>query len=238
MEGIIIKSMDYKDTSKLVTIVTSSGVSTLLVKGAKQYKSKNFAYSQVLTFLSYEPITSKTFDIIGSASIIDSFSNVKKDYERTQAAYIVLEHAYQFAEHITDTVTFFEFLKNILYKINESKNFDLYQIMFRLKLLYLLGIGPIFSECISCQTKENLRGFDLYGGGVKCANHVTLQDFLYSENTISKIKYIYLVKLDQVSEDLLNQVQDIKEQLEDFLLRYYEHYLGYRSRVQKIYQKI
>lgn len=238
MEGIIIKSMDYKDTSKLVTIVTEKGVSTLLVKGAKQYKSKNFAYSQVLTLLSYEPIKSKTFDILGSASIVDGFSNIKKDYERTQAAYVVLEHAYQFAEHITDTNTFYGFLKNILLKINESDNYNLYQIMFRLKLLYLLGIGPVFSECITCQTKEHLRGFDLYGGGVKCTDHVTAQDFLYSEGTISKLKYIYLVKLEQASEELLNQIQDIVLQLEDFLLRYYEHYLGYRSRVQRIYQKI
>lgn len=238
MEGIIVKSMDYKESSKLVYIVTEEGLQTLLVKGAKQYKSKNFAYSQVLNKIQFESIPSKTFTILGSANIVASYSKIKQSFERTQAAYLVLEYAYQFAEHISEFKLFYSFLQSILESIDQKSQFILYSIIFRLKLLYLLGIGPIFSHCIQCESKENLRGFDLYNGGVKCNNCFEATDFLYATSLIQKIKYLYLVKLDQVDEEALQQCMDVVSQLDEFLSRYYDHYLGYHSRVEKIYKKI
>lgn len=230
--------MDYKESSKLVYVVTEEGMQTLLVKGAKQYKSKNFAYSQILNMIQYESIPSKTFAILGSANIVQSFSQIKQDFDRTQAAYIVLEYAYQFAEHISQPKLFYTFLQKILENINQKQHFVLYSLMFRLKLLYLLGIGPIFSHCIQCESKENLRGFDLYNGGVKCSKCLEATDFLYPEAIINKIKYLYLVKLEQVDEQALRSCMDASAQLEEFINRYYDHYLGYQSRVQKIYKKI
>ena len=39
-EGIILKSIDYKDYSKLIYIIGPEGLETLIVKGAKNHTVK------------------------------------------------------------------------------------------------------------------------------------------------------------------------------------------------------
>ena len=101
-EGIILKSIDYKDYSKLIYIIDNDGIKTLLVKGAKKPNSKNFAYSQPLTKISYDIIETKTFDILTTGLIINNYSQIKEDFEKTKFAYKIIELVYQFTNHIDE----------------------------------------------------------------------------------------------------------------------------------------
>ena len=41
-EGIILKNLDYKETSKIIKIITPLGLLSLRALGVKNYKNKNF----------------------------------------------------------------------------------------------------------------------------------------------------------------------------------------------------
>lgn len=234
-KGIIVKSIDYKDYSKLIYLINEDGLDTLLVKGAKKPRSRNFAYSQILTKINYLKVETKTFDILTTGQIINNYSNIKEDILKTKYAYQVMELSYQFANHIEDKQLFYTFLDEILTRMNDSQYSSIFELVFRLKLLYLLGVGPIFSRCIVCNSRENIRGFSLYHGGSKCFNCIEQTDQFYRDDIIEFVKLLYTTKLEFFTEEFLALLPDIYSQINDFLNIYYNHFLGYTSKVAKVF---
>ena len=53
-EGIIYKIIDYKEKSSLVYLYTKYGLDSILVRGAKSYKSGNMRFCEVLNIVRYE----------------------------------------------------------------------------------------------------------------------------------------------------------------------------------------
>jgi len=237
-EGIILKSIDYKDYSKLIYIIGPEGLETLIVKGAKKPHSKNFSYSQPLTKILYDKVETKTFDILTTGLIINNYTTIKENFDKTKYAYQIIELTYQFANHIDDKKLLYSFLDEILEKIDVSQFANIYELIFRLKLLYLLGVGPVFSRCIDCQAKDNLIGFVLESGGMKCHNCLEQTDNIYNDETIKYVKSLYLMKLDQMTEEFLNQFPDIYDQVNHFINNYYQYFLGYQSKVSKVFKSL
>ena len=130
------------------------------------------------------------------------------------------------------------FLDDILNRINDSKYVQLYEVIFLLKLLYLLGIVPIFSKCINCSTTENLSGFVIESGGMKCNRCLELHDIIYDHKIIKIIKFLYLIKLNEVSDDILSNIPDVYERIDQFINYYYQYFLGYHSKVSKVFNKL
>lgn len=237
-KGIIVKSIDYKDYSKLVYIISEGGLETLLVKGAKKPKSRNFAYSQILTKIDYSKVETKTFDILTTAQIINNYSNIKEDYVKTKSAYLVLELSYQFINHIEQKKLFFLFLDEILQKLNDSEYSWGFELVFRLKLLYLLGVGPVFTKCVICESRENIRGFSLYHGGTKCFNCSDNLDNFYQDDIIQFAKILYLTKLEYLNDDFFSTLPNIYNDINEFLNIYYNYFLGYTSKVSKVFESL
>lgn len=237
-KGIIVKSIDYKDYSKLVYLINEEGLATLLVKGAKKPKSRNFSYSQILTKIRYSKVDTKTFDILTTGQIINNYSNIKENIIKTKSAYQVMELSYQFTNHIEDKQLFFVFLDEILSKMNDTPYSSIFELVFRLKLLYLLGVGPIFSRCIVCNSRENLRGFSIYHGGSKCVNCIEQTDHFYDDEVVKFVRLLYTTKFEFFTEELLALLPDIYNQVNDFLNIYYNHFLGYTSKVAKVFSAL
>ena len=81
-EGIILKTIKYQENSKIAYIITKDGLVTALIRASLEYKSKNFAYSQELTKIEFDISKSKrnSFDILTSGRLVESYLNIKKDY--------------------------------------------------------------------------------------------------------------------------------------------------------------
>ena len=148
----------------------------------------------------------------------------------------IIEICYVLGEHITDMNLFFDFTNEILDLIElNNESYDIYELIFKIKTLYLLGVAPVFSKCVSCGKKENLKGFAFNNGGMKCSDCIKLDDFIYPSETIKEIKNIYLIKLDQLN--LLIKEKQLKydySKINRFLELYYEQYLGFISKVNKV----
>ena len=236
IEGIIIKQMDYKENSKLIYILTKDGLVSLEAKGANSLKSKNGSYSKLLTKIccSYRGHTLTT------GKVIDNFTNLKTDVKRYSVAVSVLELSYTLAPHITNFDTFYNFVSNILDLINTKEEYSIYERIFRIKSLYLLGIAPVLSKCVKCGKKQVLIGFSMDDGGMLCMDCVSDMKHLKTGKYIELFRYLYFAKLDNIDVIDINTKYEnsVFDDLDSFIDDYYETYIGYVSRSRKILDKM
>ena len=232
-QGIVLKTIDYQENSKIIYLLTNNGIKSAIVRGAKNLKSHTYSYAQPLVKIDFEL---KKDRFIGAFKIIDNYNNIKLNFDKLTHSLKIIEICYTLGEHITDSKLFYSFTTKILELINNKENnFDIYELIFKIKTLYLLGVAPVFSKCVICDSKENLEGFSFNNGGMKCSDCIKNDDFIYPKETITEIKNIYLIKLNELN--LLINENKLKynyNKINRFLELYYEQYLGFQSKVNKV----
>lgn len=232
-QGIVLKTIDYQENSKIIYLLTKKGVKSAIVRGAKSLKSHTYSYAQPLVKIDFEI---KKDRYIGANKIINNYNNIKLNYNKLVHSLKIIEICYSLGEHITDSELFYNFTNEILDLIDSNdNNFEIYELIFKIKILYLLGVAPVFSKCVTCGNTNDLKGFAFNNGGMKCSNCLKLEDFIYPNDTILEIKDIYLIKLDKLN--LLinnNQLKYNYNKIHRFLELYYEQYLGFVSKVNKV----
>lgn len=231
-KGVVLKTIDYQENSKIIYLLTNQGIKSAVVRGAKNLKSHTYSYAQPLVKIEFEI---KKDRYIGANKILDNYNNIKLDYNKITYALRIIEICYTLGEHITDSKLFYSFTTEILDLINNNEVYDIYELIFKIKTLYLLGVAPVFTKCVSCSSKENLIGFSFNNGGMKCSDCVKQDDFIYPKETVLEIKTIYLRKLNE----LILLIKDNKlkynyDKISRFLELYYEQYLGFVSKVNKV----
>lgn len=239
LEGIIVKSIKYQDSSKIIYLITKNGLMSLLVRGANNIKAKNFSYSQLITKITFDYLDGKEqkFNILKQAKIVDNYSILKSDYMKIQTGFLILEYAYEFINHIDNKKLFYEFLEYTL--DNLSKNNELiYSIIFRIKLLYLLGIAPVFNKCIKCHKDENLIGFSLDKSGMICKSCYKNDEYLYTGKSLLTMRVLFLTKPQDLNNKLFDSLEINFNDINLFLNLYYDKYLGFKSKVDKVIKKM
>lgn len=232
-EGIVTKVIDYRDNSKIITVITNTGSQGIIVKGATNLKSHTFSYTQELIKIKFE--SNKKY--MSGGKLLNSYRNIKEDFNILSSALQILEIVNILIEHVNDFYTFYNFLDQVLTLLNDKVDSKKLEIIFKIKTLYLLGLSPNFSKCVDCNSDENLIGFSLFDGGMKCKNHFSNDDYIYNHNTINQLRIMYLGKLDSI----INNVEKIQCDFDDcnrFLNLYYDHFLGFKSRVKNIITKL
>lgn len=232
-EGIVIKSIDYGDSNKIITIFCAEGIKSLIVKGANKPTSHTFNFAKEFILLKYED----KGKYLTGGKVENYYSNIISDANITKSALRIFEIVNTLALHINDYKIAYEFLKDCLDLLNKKIDNDLIELIFRVKFLYLIGLAPNFNSCVSCGTKEELVYFSLFDGGMKCAKCKTINDYCLTSTQTDLFKVLYLVKLDKLIEriDLIKYDYD---EINKILDMFYSHFLGFESKVAKIYRRI
>ncbi|HLR70614.1 MAG TPA: DNA repair protein RecO, partial [Pseudogracilibacillus sp.] len=91
LEGIVLKTQDYGETHKLITVFTKQfGKLTAISRGANKPKSKLSAVSQAFIQGDFLIYVSKGLSTIQQGQIIQSFRHIREDIEKTAyAAYMI-----------------------------------------------------------------------------------------------------------------------------------------------------
>lgn len=108
--GLIIRSSDYGDSDKLVTIATAEGRITARAKGVRRAGSKLKGFVGVLNFGEFGLTEGKAGYILSGASVDESFLNCWTDANRYAAAMLCLE-IYEKCSREGDGVSFVSLLK-------------------------------------------------------------------------------------------------------------------------------
>lgn len=224
-EGIVINTVDYKETSKIINVFTKEdGIIGIIANGAKKPNNKTSSISNVLSYANFYVTgkNEKNLLYLKEGQIINNFKNIKKDIFKTNYAVYLLELTSK-AYKNDNNKEIYKLLISGLNKINENFNEKIIKNIIELKLLEYLGILPSIEKCVTCGNKKDIITISSYKGGYICKNCVT-DDKIYNIKTIKLIRMFYYVDIDRITK--LEISKNIEKEIQEFLDDYYDRYAG------------
>lgn len=224
VEGIIISTTDYSETSKIVNVLTYEyGIIGILAKGSKTIKSpfrsscEKLNYGKFIIYYKKDKLST-----LKEVNIINYFKNIHKDIFKISYASYLLELAKQVNKQ-NDSKDILQLLINALNKIEEGFDSLVITNILELKYLKYLGVLPIIDECCICGNKNNIVTLSSYKGGYICSNCYKNEKKVDSK-TIKLIRMLYYVDISKISKVTISP--KCKKEINEFLDDYYSRYTG------------
>ena len=235
VEGIIVSSINYGETSKIINMLTKDGMIGAIAKGAKNIKSPLRSFTINLTYGSfYIYYNDNKLSTLKSVDIIDEFKTIKKDIELISYMTFLLDLTSQVMKQNNDE-EIYNLLINTLYKINDGLNPMVMTNILELKYLDYLGVGFSFNNCCKCGKSSNIITIDPDEGGYICKNCYT-NEIIYDSKTLKMLRMYYLVNIESISE--LKIKDDIIKNINYFVNTYYDRYTGLYLKSKKFLNEL
>lgn len=192
IEGIVLKTLSFKETSQIVYLFTSDGIKAVVVKGAKNYKSAKLSFCISLTKVTAITTVSE-FPTLVDYTIIDDYAYLKSDLKKSLWS--------QFLLGIVSNILETDYSENIYNMLNRTfflaKNNDIRTLVLinMIKLLKAFGVEPNFNSCVICSDKD-VSFFSIKEGGALCTSHKS--DDAYDNDTLNVLKEMYYINLNNV----------------------------------------
>lgn len=224
IEGIILSSVDYKESSKIINVLTKEyGIIGFIAKGTKKVNSPLTAVTSKLTY-GYFHVKYKEngLSTLMEVDVIDRFKNIKKDISMMSYSLYLLELSDRVYIHSENNTIYDELIAS-LKKIDEGYDYQVITNIFELKMLDYLGIRPVVDECVNCGSKHDIVTISSYKGGYLCKN-CARGEVIVNIKTIKLLRMFYYVDINKISK--LEVSDSIKKELSRFIYDYYDRYSG------------
>ncbi len=216
IEGIVLKTIPFKETSEIVYLYTAYGIKSIIVKGAKRYKTSKLSFCTPLTRVL--AITNKSeFPTLIDYNIIDDYNILKKDLKKSLWCQFLIGILSKIEE-----IDFCDKVYNMLIKTFElTKDNDVILLVLSnmIKLTKAFGVEPNFKTCVTCNSLD-VSFFSVSSGGALCKEHKT-SDAL-NNDTLNILKKLYYIDLD----DINNLAYLNTKELYKIIISYYEWHLN------------
>ena len=232
IEGIVVSTVDYKESSKIVNILTpDEGIIGVVAKGCRSIKNHLRTTTTVLSYgVFYLNSSNRGLATIKEVDIIDYFKEIRKDFLKLNYSLYLLELASQVCRNESVSGVY-GILISGLKKINEGYDTGIITNIIEMKLLSNLGIKPNLDCCVSCGGKNNIITISSYRGGYLCSNCCG-EEFKYNIKTIKLLKMFCLVDLNNISK--IDVSEEVKNELNLFIDDYYDRYSGLYLKSKKV----
>ncbi|WP_188453628.1 DNA repair protein RecO [Virgibacillus oceani] len=239
MEGIIIKTQDYGETHKLVTIFSGKiGKFTAIAKGAKKPKSRMAAVAQPFIHGEFLVYVNSGLSTIQQGDVVNSFRAIREDIIKTAyAAYLA-----ELTDKLLDSKDTEPYLYKQLYQtfqwIAENENTDIPVMIYELKLFVKGGFAPVVNHCVNCGLNEPPFSFSITEGGLLCekCTHID-NNSIVLPNKIAKLFYLFMsVGLERIGKISLKRenIQLLRQIIDE----YYDRYGGYYLKSKKFLKQL
>ncbi len=201
--GIVISETNVGESNKLITVLLKDyGKISISCKGARNTKSKFLSGTQLFSYGEFVIFLGRGFNSLVSVDLIESFYNIRKDYDKLCYGYYFLEMVNKlllYGEPCNDFILLLaKALKNLA---KDNCNSTLVCVVFELKFLHLYGHQPASDFCYSCNKEIDNFGSKIYFGsyGILCkeCGRVVNDKILVNKTIVYVINFI-------ISKDLNN----------------------------------
>ena len=170
VKGLVIRSVDVRDSDRLVTIFTEEkGVVSAIARGARSLKSRKMSSTMQFCYGNFVLYGKEDKLEVKEAELIESFFGIRSSIEGLALAGYIAEVLYD----VTVPVAERELLRlslNSLYAIASGKySLEKVTAVFEIRAASILGFMPDVHACSVCGTREGEFFFDIMGGEIKCA---------------------------------------------------------------------
>ncbi len=239
LEGIILKTRDYGETHKIITIYTKEiGKITAIARGANKPKSKLSAVSQVFIQGEFLIYVTKGLSTIQQGQTLSSFRHIREDIVKTAYAAYLIELTDKLIEEKRPDPFIYDQLNKTLAWIDEKEEFMIPMMMFELKLFAKGGFAPIVDRCVRCGRTEGFQSFSIQEGGVLCEQCYPIDDRAIQLSTsILKLLSIFLhVGLERIGD--ISVKQSNEQLLRKIFDQYYDQYGGFALKSRNFLSQI
>ena len=223
VDGIVIATKNYGETSKIIDIFTKEyGIISIMAKGCRSLKSNIRSIADKLIYASFTIYYKKDkLSTLKEASVLTNFSNIKKDIKKISYASYILDLTSQVYKQSLDTEIYNLFI-NSLKKIDENFEPLIITNIIELKYLNYLGVMPNLNGCSICGSKSVVTLSSDKGGYlcIRCRGNEPITN----DKTIKLIRMYTYVEINKITKLDLD-IKIVKE-VDNFLNVYYDRYTG------------
>jgi len=173
-EAIVLKSFDYRETSKIATFFTKdygkvSGVLKGIRKDQKKFGSNIDRFS--VNDLVYYRYTRSDLHLISQCDLKQYFFPIRQDYKRNIAANYVTELVDSIMQVEQVNKRIYRLMLDYFTSLETEKDIDKLIHIFQIKILLLSGFRPHIDSCVKCGRKIKGRArFSMKAGGLVCSH--------------------------------------------------------------------
>lgn len=205
--GMVLKVQDYKENDKLLWILTEEyGKVTVIAKGARKSKNKNFSNTLPFCFGEYVLFKGRTMFSLNEGRIIDSFQDILNNYDTLIYGSYFNELVDIAIEEEPCNEIFVDLIKAFFLMRNGAVDLDILARAFEIKLLKATGYGISLEHCAVCGNKINNSdyiSFQFYGG--VCGNCDKRYGTHVSIAAYNGIKFLSKVDLEKAGRLALDE---------------------------------
>lgn len=210
MEGIVLRSLDFSESSNIIYLYTIEGIKSVLIKGAKRKDSGKLGFLLTFNFVNIRA-TKSNLPVFMNGDITKEYSNIQNDFYNNMYFSIIKEILLNLI--VDDHEIVYPFLIKCL---NKEKDYDIISLIFSLKMLYILGYSPNFKS----------EGNYFLINSAKFSDTIDDSYIKFNRRIMDIIYYLYSINIDS------NEVICIEKS--DFILilkfinEYYMYHINYK----------
>jgi len=226
VQGIILKSINFKDSDKILTIFTRErGKIQAIANGVRKPRSKNMASTQVFSLSDLVVYKGRNLYNLNQSEIINSYYPLRDDLNKlSYASYIIELTSAGLIEEEVNTKIFGLLLKTLDIILKEEK-YELITRAFELKFISYLGYRPHLIDCVNCHNELNSNfKFSISNSGVLCEKCKSIDRFSKPLNieTLNIMRFILFTSFDEIlkvdiDENILKNIENI---MVNFILKH------------------
>jgi len=236
VEGFIMSEVSYGESSKVINVLTKEyGLMGIMCKGVKSMKSRLRALTLRFTYgFFYIYYKEGKLSILKDVDVIDSFSFIHSDITLISYLNYLTELTMQVFKESQDEQIFSLFLETVK-KLDDQLDPLVLTNILEMKYLTFLGVGLNLDECIRCGSTTGIITIDPDAGGYLCQKCVGSAKIV-SLKTVKMLRMYYYVDIKSITN--LNISEEVKQDINSFLSRYYDRYTGMYLKSKDFLQKI
>lgn len=172
-EGIVIRSVDYGESSKVVTLFTREhGKIGVMARGAKKAKSRLAAVSQLFThgYFMCKTGPGSGMPDLSQGEMIEAYRDLRQNLIHTAYAAYMAELLDRLTHEREPNPYLFQLLALTFRYLDEGKDAEILCRIFESKMLIVGGIRPQLHACAHCGSEREPYAISVTQGGLLCPN--------------------------------------------------------------------
>lgn len=232
MEGHILRTIDYKESSMLLYVYTEKGIKSMIARGVKKLDSPLRHLAQTSNRLEMT-LTKGNLPTLKEATLVDRLPEIKDDFIKSTIMGLINELIYKTVTNDDNHPKLYAFLHKFTAALKTSDAPLELMLVFELKMLHFLGYAIPLRRCHVCGARETLM-FDVHEGALVCEKHTNANHVHYDQAIYLPMQYYYYVDITTfkkrgVTGETFKTIHKITEQLERM-------HLGFTPRARTILQ--
>ncbi|RYI31488.1 DNA repair protein RecO [Bacillus infantis] len=233
-EGIVLRTVNYGESNKIVTLYTREwGKVGVMAKGAKKPNSRLSAVTQPFTYGYFLVQRSSGLGLMQQGEMVSSMRSIREDIFLTAYASYIVDLTDKTVEEKKPNPFHFELLHQTLNYMNEGYDPEIMVNIYEMKMLNSLGLYPVLDKCSVCGSTDGHFSFSIREGGLICHRCLEKDPYHYkiSPAALKLLRLFYYFDLSRLGN--ISVKPETKAELKKIISAYYNEYSGLSLKTRK-----